>query len=100
MTTLLTKMILFFYASAKKDKKVIGKTTIKRAQVFYCNKANQRTIKLHLFRHSCATYLFNKGAEIELISSWLDHSDSSVTLKVYAHLIPSRKLKLIDYFPS
>ncbi len=62
---------IFLSRKCKKRQKVIGETTIKRAQVFYCNKANLRVIKLHEFRHSCATYLFNKGAEIELISSWL-----------------------------
>lgn len=90
---------LFLSSKYKKDRKVIGETTIKRAQVEYCEKANLRVIKLHEFRHSCATYLFNKGAEVELVAAWLGHSDSSVTLRVYAHLIPSRKLKLVDFFP-
>lgn len=84
----------------KKERKVIGETTIKRAQIEYCDRAKLRVIKLHEFRHSCATYLFNKGAEVELVAAWLGHSDSSVTLRVYAHLIPSRKLKLVDFFPK
>lgn len=90
----------FVFLSSKSREKnlVVGETTIKRAQIHYCEKANLRVIKLHEFRHSCATYLFNQGAEVELVSAWLGHSDSSITLRVYAHLIPSRKLKLVDYF--
>lgn len=90
----------FIFLSSKSiaKKLVVGETTIKRAQIEYCKKASLRVIKLHEFRHSCATYLFNQGAEVELVAAWLGHSDSSITLRVYAHLIPSRKLKLVDYF--
>lgn len=88
----------FMFLSQKQKHKVIGETTIKKMQVYYCNKVGLRVIKLHEFRHSCATYLFNKGAEVELVSSWLGHSDSSVTLRVYAHLLPSRKLQLVKFF--
>ncbi len=89
---------VFLSTKSLEKKLVIGESTIKRAQIEYCKKADLRVIKLHEFRHSCATFLFNQGAEVELVSAWLGHSDSSITLRVYAHLIPSRKLKLVDYF--
>lgn len=88
----------FLFPSNKKEGCVIGESTIKRAQVEYCKRANLKVIKLHEFRHSCATYLFNKGAEIELVASWLGHADISTTIRVYAHLLPSRKTKMAQYF--
>lgn len=88
----------FLFSSEKGKGKAIGETTIKRAQIEYCKRCNLRVIKLHEFRHSCATYLFNKGADIELVASWLGHSDSSITMRVYAHLLPSRKNDMIKYF--
>lgn len=87
----------FVFASKCKNK-VIGETTIKREQKILCKETNLRVIKLHEFRHSCATYLFNAGVEIEIVSSWLGHSDMTTTLRVYAHLLPSRKNKIKHLF--
>lgn len=88
----------FLFPAEKGKGKAIGETTIKRAQIEYCNRSGIRVIKLHEFRHSCATYLFNKGANIDLVASWLGHSDSSVTMRVYAHLLPSRKNEMLKFF--
>lgn len=88
----------FLFSAEKGKGKAIGETTIKRAQIEYCKRCNLRVIKLHEFRHSCATYLFNKGANIDLVASWLGHSDSSITMRVYAHILPSRKNDMIKYF--
>ena len=87
-----------FVFSSNRKGKVIGETSIKREQVRICNLINLRVIKLHEFRHSCATYLFNKGVEIEVVSSWLGHSDMMTTLRVYAHLLPNRKDRLKNLF--
>lgn len=88
----------FVFASAKMKNKVIGETSIKREQVRICKSVKLRVIKLHEFRHSCATYLFNKNVDIEVVSAWLGHSDMSTTLRVYAHLLPNRKNRLKDLF--
>lgn len=93
-----TKKEGFLFKSRKFPKKVEGETQIKRKQIEYCNKVNLRVIKLHEFRHSCATYLFNQGASLELVAAWLGHADQSITARVYAHLLPSRKLELVKYF--
>lgn len=87
----------FVFASKCKNK-VIGETTIKREQERLCKETNLRVIRLHEFRHSCATYLFNAGVEIEIVSAWLGHSDTGTTLRVYAHLLPNRKNKVKNLF--
>lgn len=44
-------------------------------------------LRLHDFRHSCATWLFSIGVPITVISKILRHKDISITMKVYTHLI-------------
>ena len=80
-----------FIFISKSKTKVIGETTIRRNLNEYISKVNLHYIKLHEFRHSCATYLINKNVDPKDIASWLGHNSVNVTLKVYAHLFPARK---------
>lgn len=82
----------------KNKTKVIGETTIRRNLNEYILKANLHYIKLHEFRHSCATYLINKNVDPKDIASWLGHTSVNVTLKVYAHLLPTRKDNVKEAF--
>jgi len=57
-------------------------------------------IRLHDMRHSHATFLINKGANIVAVSKRLGHSDINMTLKVYTHLLKENEdkiIKLLDY---
>lgn len=65
--------------------KPLAPTTINRHKLKACEKANIRPITLHQFRHSHATYLFNKKINIHVISERLGHSNVSTTLNVYTH---------------
>ena len=49
---------------------------------------NIRKIKIHDFRHSYAIFLLSNGVSITVISKRLGHTDISMTLYVYSHLIP------------
>lgn len=53
-------------------------------------------ITIHDLRHSHASLLINMGAPIVLVSDRLGHGDSSVTLKVYSHLFPSKQKEIVD----
>lgn len=44
-------------------------------------------IRLHDFRHSCATWLFSIGIPITVISKILRHASIEETLKTYTHLV-------------
>ena len=44
-------------------------------------------LRLHDFRHSCATWLFSLGIPITVISRILRHSDIGITMKTYTHLV-------------
>ena len=41
----------------------------------------------HVLRHTCASWLVQRGVNIVVVSKWLGHSDISVTMR-YAHLAP------------
>src|SRR5699024_9010408 len=60
-----------------------GKPTVKR-------------IRLPGFRHSHASYLINRGVDIQIISKRLGHSKVSTTLDIYSHLDPNKEDEIID----
>lgn len=47
-----------------------------------------KRITIHQFRHSCASYLFEKGAKITDVQKYLGHSKMTTTLNIYTHLYP------------
>lgn len=46
-------------------------------------------IRLHDFRHSCASLLINSGANVTMVSKYLGHSEVEETLNTYSHLFPN-----------
>ncbi len=44
--------------------------------------------RFHDLRHGAASMLIGEGVPITVVSQLLGHADSSITLKVYAHLLP------------
>ncbi len=41
----------------------------------------------HTFRHSCASMLFERGANAKQVQRWLGHSSAAFTLATYVHLL-------------
>jgi len=58
--------------------------------------AAKQGITWHDLRHTCASLLINRGANILLVARHLGHADPSMTLKVYGHLYPSHEAALAD----
>lgn len=44
-------------------------------------------VTFHVFRHTCASLLFEAGRDAKQVSEWLGHSDAGFTLRVYVHLM-------------
>ncbi len=64
----------------------LATTTIQNRKNNNCKKADVKQIRIHDFRHSCASLLINQGASITLISKYLGHSDKATTLNTYSHM--------------
>ena len=60
------------------------------------NKAGIKEIRLHDFRHSCASFLVNNGAPVTMVSKYLGHSNSSETLNTYSHLFNTTSSEVIN----
>lgn len=56
-----------------------------------------KKIRIHDLRHSHATNLINKGANIVAVSKRLGHSNISMTLEVYTHLLEDTERELLNY---
>lgn len=71
-------------------------STIQAKKNMYCKSAELRQIRVHDFRHSCASLLINKGASIALVSKYLGHSNISITLDTYTHMFKSELKNMTD----
>lgn len=57
----------------------------------YAKYAGIKTIRIHNFRHSHASFLANEGINIQDITRRLGHSKIEITWNTYAHLYPAKK---------
>lgn len=74
----------------------ISKEKIKDRKDKNCKLAEIKQIRVHDFRHSCASLLINNGASIVLVAKYLGHSSIQETLRVYAHLFKNKLQDIID----
>lgn len=52
--------------------------------------ARVKYIRIHDFRHSCASLLIDSGANITLVAKYLGHSKIDETLNTYSHMYQNR----------
>lgn len=74
----------------------LPETTIQKAKNKYCKLAGVKQIRVHDFRHSCASLLINKGASVTLVSKWLGHSNVYITLNTYTHMFKNELIELTN----
>jgi len=51
---------------------------------------------MHTLRHTFASMLFAKGADVKEVSELLGHANVQITYDTYIHLIPEHKAKVIS----
>ena len=54
------------------------------------SKSGVKPIRLHDFRHSCASLLINNGANIMIVAKYLGHTKIDETLNTYSHLFKNK----------
>ena len=55
-----------------------------------CLMAGVKQIRIHDFRHSCASLLINNNADITLVSKYLGHAKIEETLNTYSHMFKNK----------
>lgn len=64
----------------------LADTTVDEKKNNNCDSANLKRIRIHDFRHSCASLLISNGASISLVSKYLGHANLTTTLNTYTHM--------------
>lgn len=76
--------------------KPISCTSLERKKNMWCKKAHVKQIRIHDFRHSHATMLYNSKVKAKVIQERLGHASISTTLETYVHGNKSQEKKLIN----
>lgn len=61
-----------------------------------CEEAGVKQIRIHDFRHSCASLLINNGATVPTVLKFLGHTKIEETLNTYTHLFSSALTGIVD----
>lgn len=80
--------------------KPISESTIQNKKRKYFQDAKLEQIRIHDFRHSCASFLINNNATPLLVSKWLGHANVSMTLNTYSHLWKSELDEIVNVINS
>jgi len=70
----------------------LAKRAFKRQLV----KAGLPNIRFHDLRHTAATLLLSRGVNVKVVSEMLGHADVSITLRVYAHVLPHMQQAAVE----
>ncbi|MBQ7141361.1 MAG: tyrosine-type recombinase/integrase [Bacilli bacterium] len=62
----------------------------------YAKKAEVKEIRIHDFRHSCASLLINNGANIMIVAKYLGHAKIDETLNTYSHLFKNKMDDIVN----
>lgn len=80
--------------------KLMPQATVRRRWNAVIKKAEFSHRRLHDIRHTFASQLLMNGAPIPYVSKQLGHSNSHVTMTVYAHYIPDDSKSIINTLDS
>lgn len=63
---------------------------LRRHKNMICKLADLKQIRIHDFRHSCASLLINNGANITIVAKYLGHTKIDETLNTYSHMFKNK----------
>lgn len=86
-----------FYVFSTTNGKILTARNIHRSFHALLSKADlPDTYTIHSLRHTFATRLLEKGANIKVISDILGHASIQITLDTYSHVMPNFKHEVIS----
>lgn len=59
-------------------------------------KARVKQIRIHNFRHSCASLLINNGANVTMVAKYLGHAKIDETLNTYSHIFQNKLDEVVN----
>lgn len=74
----------------------LPETTITKMKDKYAKAAGLKKIRIHDFRHSCASYYIHLGCSPNVLAQLLGHTSAKMTLDTYSHFYTSDLRELID----
>lgn len=81
-------------------KEPLSCTTLGRYKNYYCDKANVKRIRIHDFRHSHASILFENHINTNTISKRLGHASTKTTLDTYIHDFDENEKRALELLLS
>jgi len=93
----------FTYICSSKNNKPVPKRAFDRAYRQICSRAGIDPAGVHSLRHTFASKLFRKGADIKTVSELLGHATTKITYNTYIHIMPEQKksaIALLDDKPK
>ena len=79
------------------DKEPLSAHILRHQKNKYTQESGVKQIRIHDFRHSCASVLINNGASIMIVAKYLGHAKIDETLNTYSLLATSESTS-IRYF--
>ena len=74
----------------------LPETTLRSRKTSNAFKARVKDIRIHDFRHSCASLLIDSGANITLVAKYLGHTKIDETLNTYSHMYQNRLENIVQ----
>lgn len=87
----------FFVCS---DCRPIADSTLYLYRSNMADKACLKRIRIHDFRHSCASLLINNGANVTLVAKYLGHTKIEETLNTYSHMFSTALDSVVSVIDS
>lgn len=77
------------------DKEPLGDGILRHTKNKFCDLSGVKRIRIHDFRHSCASVLINNGASIMIVAKYLGHAKIDETLNTYSHLFKNKMDEIV-----
>lgn len=78
------------------DKEPLSTHILRHTKNKYMQLAGVKQIRIHDFRHSCASVLINNGASIMVGAKFLGHAKIDETLNTYSYLFKNKMDEIVQ----